>query len=118
MQKTTNFKFNANYKMCLENESVKLIPLQQHHFDSLFAIASDPLIWEQHPNPNRYKLADFTNFFNGAIASDNAFLIVEKVTNEVMGSRVFMILTQKKNRFISDILFLVEIFGAKDLINK
>lgn len=83
------FKFNTNFELCLEDEFVKLIPLQQKHFDGLFFVASDKLIWEQHPNPNRYKLADFTVFFKGAIDSDNAFLIIEKATGNLMGCTRF-----------------------------
>lgn len=79
------FKFNSDFNFFLENDYVVLVPLQKHHFDSLFAVASDHLIWEQHPNPNRYKLADFTTFFNGAIDSDHAFLILEKTSNLVVG---------------------------------
>ena len=59
----------------LKNELVELIPLQPEHFDELFAVASDPLIWEQHPNPDRYKKEVFENFFKGAIESKGAFLI-------------------------------------------
>ncbi|RZK52248.1 MAG: N-acetyltransferase, partial [Pedobacter sp.] len=39
----------------LENESVKLVPLDKDDFELLFNVASDPLIWEQHPNKNRYQ---------------------------------------------------------------
>ena len=69
----------------LKNDILKLIPLQETDFDSLFEVASNPLIWEQHPNPNRYKLEDFTNYFKGAIESKGAFLILDAVTNEVIG---------------------------------
>ena len=39
----------------LANEWVTLIPLKETDFEKLYAIASDALIWEQHPNKNRYK---------------------------------------------------------------
>ncbi len=83
------FKFNYNYDLCLSNPFIKLVPLQEKHFNDLFLVACDPLIWEQHPNPNRYQQSDFTVFFNGAVTSDNAFLIVEKATNEIMGCTRF-----------------------------
>lgn len=73
----------------LENDWVKLIPLKQDHFDQLFAVASDPLIWEQHPNKNRYQLPVFKNFFEGALASNGAFLIMDAKKNEAIGSSRF-----------------------------
>jgi hypothetical protein len=39
----------------LENEVIKLIPLHEDHFEALYKVASDPLIWEQHPVKDRYQ---------------------------------------------------------------
>ena len=44
-----------NLQPVLENEIIRLQPLQQDDFERLYAVASDPLIWEQHPNKDRYK---------------------------------------------------------------
>lgn len=73
----------------LENKIVKLIPLQEQDFGALFQVASDPLIWEQHPNKDRYKRYIFRNFFEGAIQSKGAFLIIDKTNNGVIGSTRF-----------------------------
>jgi RimJ/RimL family protein N-acetyltransferase len=78
----------------LQNELVLAIPLLQEHFELLYAAASDPLIWEQHPNKNRYQLADFTNYFEGAMKSGGAFLIKNTATDEVIGSTRFTQLIQ------------------------
>ena len=69
----------------LQDGLIKLIPLQEKDFATLFEIGSNPLVWEQHPNPNRYKLEDFGNYFKGAIASKGAFLILNAATNETLG---------------------------------
>lgn len=69
----------------LHDDLIKLVPLQETDFDRLFEVASNPLVWEQHPNPNRYKLEDFSNYFKGAIESKGAFLILDAVTNETAG---------------------------------
>jgi RimJ/RimL family protein N-acetyltransferase len=70
----------------LENEVVKLIPLSEQHLDDLYLVASDPLIWEQHPASDRYQRDVFRVFFDEAILGKAAFLIVEKVTNKIIGS--------------------------------
>ena len=70
----------------LEDDVTKLIPLQEDHFEELYKVASDPLIWEQHPIKDRYKKEVFKPFFDAAISSKGAFLILDKKTNEIMGT--------------------------------
>ena len=73
----------------LHNEYVQLSPLQSDDFEALYNVASDPLVWEQHPSKNRYQKDAFKGFFEGAIASKGAFLIKNAATNEVIGSSRF-----------------------------
>jgi len=73
----------------LTNDLVRMVPLRPEHFEELYAVASDPLVWEQHPNPDRYKREVFENYFKGAIESEGAFLIRENSTNNVIGSTRF-----------------------------
>jgi len=70
----------------LKNDLIKIQPLKSTDFEILFGIASDPLIWEQHPNKDRYKREVFENFFKGAIESGGAFLIFDTTTNQAIGS--------------------------------
>ena len=69
----------------LQNELIRLVPLQETDFEELYNVASNPKVWEQHPNPNRYKLEDFKTYFKGAIESKGAFLILDAMTNETLG---------------------------------
>lgn len=69
----------------LQDDLIKLIPLQETDFDKLFEVASNPKVWEQHPNPNRYKRDVFTTYFKGAMASKGAFLILDANTNKTVG---------------------------------
>ncbi|THV62579.1 GNAT family N-acetyltransferase [Chryseobacterium candidae] len=77
---------NFSVQPVLENEDFQLIPLQQGDFESLYEVASDPKVWEQHPNKDRYKREVFENFFTGAMESKGAFKIIEKATGDVLGS--------------------------------
>lgn len=109
------FKFNSDFDLCLQNDLVVLKPLQKQHFDSLFLVASDKLLWAQHPNPERYKLEHFTTFFEGAIASDNAFLIVEKVTNEIIGCTRFYDYNKVDKSVFIGYTFIARKFWGKGL---
>jgi RimJ/RimL family protein N-acetyltransferase len=73
----------------LENELIKLVPLNENDFEELYAVASDKLIWEQHPNKLRYQKEVFQNFFEGAIESKGAFFVRDAKTNEPIGSSRF-----------------------------
>lgn len=70
----------------LENEFVRAVPLKAEDFETLYAVASDPLIWEQHPNKDRYKREVFQNFFEGALQSKGAFLVYDAKTGQPIGS--------------------------------
>lgn len=70
----------------LEDDLIKIVPLKETDFEAVFAVASDPLLWEQHPNKDRYQREVFQNFFKGAIESHGAFIVYEKETGEIVGS--------------------------------
>ena len=73
----------------LEDEFVRIQPLKDSDFEILYAVACDPLIWEQHPNKDRYKREVFETFFQGAIESEGAFLVFDKQSNKAIGSSRF-----------------------------
>lgn len=78
-----------NLQPHLHNEKITLMPLSENDFERLFAVAADPLIWEQHPNKDRYKREVFQNFFQGAIQSKGAFLVSDSQSGEIIGSTRF-----------------------------
>jgi len=73
----------------LQNEAIALIPLQEADFDALYAVASDPEVWAQHPNKDRWKEDVFRTFFEGAIQSGGAFKVIDKNTGATLGSTRF-----------------------------
>lgn len=73
----------------LSNDIIRLEPLKATDFEMLYQIASDPLIWEQHPNPDRYKREVFEVYFKGALESGGAFVIFNSNTNKPIGSTRF-----------------------------
>jgi RimJ/RimL family protein N-acetyltransferase len=73
----------------LENQRALLLPLQEADFTDLYAVASDPKVWEQHPNKDRWRREVFQTFFEGAMQSHGAFKIIDKDSNEVAGSTRF-----------------------------
>jgi N-acetyltransferase len=70
----------------LKGKLLKLRPIRRDDFDELFKTASDPLIWEQHPNKDRYKKEVFIEFFREAIESGGALICIENRSGKIIGS--------------------------------
>jgi RimJ/RimL family protein N-acetyltransferase len=73
----------------LRGALVALRPLRLDDYGDLFAVASDPLIWEQHPARNRHEPAVFREFFREALASGGALLVSDAATGRAIGSSRF-----------------------------
>jgi RimJ/RimL family protein N-acetyltransferase len=84
----SNLDFNLQPET-LENDQIKLIPLQESDLEMLYKVASDPEIWKNHPSKNRYKREEFQFFLDSAQASKSAFLVYDVATNELIGSTRF-----------------------------
>lgn len=70
----------------LVGETLTLRPLRSDDFEALFAVASDPLIWEQHPEPTRYQRGVFEGFFRKGMESGGGLLVVDHASGAVIGS--------------------------------
>src|SRR5437016_6654294 len=73
----------------LKGELIELRPLAPEDWDDLFAVASDALIWEQHPESDRYKEDVFRIFFQDALESGGAFVIIDNDNQQIIGSTRF-----------------------------
>jgi RimJ/RimL family protein N-acetyltransferase len=73
----------------LKGELIELRPLRSEDFDDLYAVASDPLIWEQHPVTDRYKAEVFEGFFREALESGGTLIAVDCKNGQVIGSSRF-----------------------------
>ena len=70
----------------LVGERIELRPLTPGDFEALYAAASDPLIWELHPERTRHERAVFQHYFDGAIASGGGLAILDRSTGRIIGS--------------------------------
>jgi RimJ/RimL family protein N-acetyltransferase len=73
----------------LKGELLELRPLREQDFDQLYAAASDPLIWEQHPDKDRYREDVFRQFFRDAMESGGALIAIDRKDGQVIGSSRF-----------------------------
>lgn len=73
----------------LNGELLRLRPLRLEDFNALYSVASDPLIWEQHPMKDRYREEVFKIFFRDGLESGGALIAIDSKNGQVIGSSRF-----------------------------
>ena len=70
----------------LAGDRLLLRPLDPSDWSALYAIASDRLIWEQHPARDRWREEVFREFFDDALALGGAIAVIERASGAIIGS--------------------------------
>jgi N-acetyltransferase len=63
-----------------------LRPLRQDDRESLYGVASDPLIWALHPAHDRYERPVFDQLFDESLESGGALLAIDRGSGATLGS--------------------------------
>ena len=95
-----------NLQPTLSNELVIIRPLLKEDFEVLFSVASDKLLWEQHPNNDRYLKDVFEDFFQKALDSQGAFVIIDRASEKIIGSSRYYDLDLEKSTVIIGFTFI------------
>ena len=66
------------FPVAIETKHFLLEQVAESDFESLYAVASDPLIWEQHPESNRWQSDIFSAFFSNGLASDLGCFVIDR----------------------------------------
>lgn len=105
---------SADLQPLLQGELLTLRPLRSDDFEALHQAASDLLIWEQHPQSDRYKREVFQKFFDGAIESRGAFAILDREAGVIIGSsRYYNLDSEKRTMTIGYTFLRREYWGGK-----
>jgi N-acetyltransferase len=81
---------NMNFKSNFENDSISLYQIKERNFEELYLIASDPSIWEQHPENDRWKKEKFSIFLKNGYDNEFGFLLIfDKDKKQIIGSTRF-----------------------------
>jgi RimJ/RimL family protein N-acetyltransferase len=73
----------------LQGRLVLLRPLYASDWHDLYAVAADPLIWEQHAAKDRYEEMVFRQFFQEVLASGGALIAIDRADDRIIGSARF-----------------------------
>ena len=75
-----------NLQPVLQGNLINLRPLRLDDYNALYDVASDPLIWEQHPVKNRHEEDMFQMFFQEALDTGGTLIATDAKTQQVIGS--------------------------------
>lgn len=104
-----------NTQPTLQSNNISLLPLLEDDFEALYAVASDPKIWEQHPNKNRWQREVFQNYFQGAIESKGALKIIDKTTGNIAGSTRIYDYNEQNNSVLIGYTFIATEYWGKGI---
>lgn len=96
-ERVSGLSMSFDLQPTLKGKLLELRPLQPEDFDALFAVAQDPLIWEQHPASDRYQEDVFRNFFQEALSCGGAFVAIDATNGKIVGSSRFFGYDQEKS---------------------
>jgi RimJ/RimL family protein N-acetyltransferase len=65
---------------------VEVRPLVEEDFAALHAAAADPLVWEQHPDGDRWREDVFRAYFDDHLGSGGALAIVDRASAALIGA--------------------------------
>jgi RimJ/RimL family protein N-acetyltransferase len=80
-----------NLQPILEGRNLMLRPLSLEDHEPLFLAARDPLIWQQHPAPQRYQSKAFASYFAHLLASKSALAIIDQTVGRMIGTSSYYI---------------------------
>ncbi|MGA8535314.1 MAG: GNAT family N-acetyltransferase [Candidatus Tumulicola sp.] len=79
-----------DFQPTLVGTLVELRPLRPEGAAELFSVASDPLVWEQHPDRKRYTPQVFDRLFRESLASGGALAVHDRRNGTIIGSSRFL----------------------------
>lgn len=95
-----------NIQPTLKGELVEIRPLQPDDYDHLLKAASDPLIWEQHPQPDRWKPEVFKSHYDESLDSKGCVVVIDRKTSEIIGATRFYDYSASKSEITIGYTFL------------
>ena len=88
---------HADLQPTLVGDKLMLRPLTESDWEAMYAVASDPLLWEVHPAWDRFKKPVFREYFAGAIASRGALSVIDRATNTIIGGSRYANFVAERN---------------------
>ena len=100
----------ADLQPTLLGDNMLLRPLTEDDWEAMYAVASDPLLWEVHPAWDRYKEPVFREYFAGAMKSRGALAVIDRATGKIIGGSRYANFVPERNEIEIGWSFLARAF--------
>jgi N-acetyltransferase len=77
---------NFDRQPTLAGNTLTLRPMHPNDWDALYAVASDPLIWELHPVNTRHEEPVFRGYFSDGLTSGGGLVVIDRATGQIIGA--------------------------------
>lgn len=84
-----------DWQPTLQSSRIRLRPIHESDFEALYEIASDRLLWEQHPVKDRTDRAVFRSWFDDGLTG-GALVVIERSTGATIGTSRYEVLDQDR----------------------
>ncbi len=74
-----------DFQPTLTGDLIMMRPYSDDDFDALYTVASDPLIWEVHPVPERAQRPYFKANTDDALSDKGGLVAIERATGAIVG---------------------------------
>ena len=101
---------HADLQPTLVGDKLMLRPLTESDWEAMYAVASDPLLWEVHPASDRYNEPVFREYFAGAMASRGALAVIDRATGSIIGGSRYANFVPDRNEIEIGWSFLARIY--------
>lgn len=101
---------NLNLQPVLKGTLLSLRPLEQADAEALYEIASDPLMWELHPEKDRYKREVFSKFMESALHTRCALVAIDNSSGKIIGCTRYYDWDEFKKEIVIGYTFLARAF--------
>jgi N-acetyltransferase len=98
----------------LKGDLLELRPVRAEDYRELYAVAADPLIWEQHPSSDRHQEEVFKVFFRDALDSGGALVAIDARDGRIIGSSRFHCYDEAKSEVEIGWTFLARPYWGGD----
>ena len=95
-----------DFQPTLTGDLLSVRPLARSDFDALFAVAADPLVWEQHPARDRWQHDVFSELFERLLGSRGGLVVVDCASGEIIGSSSYYEYNPKARDIVVGYTFL------------
>ena len=99
---------NNDWLPTLDGPSLLVRPVTKDDFEGLYQVASDPVLWSLHSEPNRYERSVFQKFFDKMVSPPVALVVLDKSKGQIIGGSRYYDYNPREQSVVVGYTFLAQ----------